>query len=222
MPGTTLKLLQLPEELLLRVFQSLPETQLLVTLPLVCTAFVRLLRLHSPCWAHISFHDMFDTVTCSIEAAAFCKWLQPRAAHMEALTFPVDAYLTRDKTCFTRELLAVLPDSLRELKLQELGTDHTYKAAVQETSHLEMFSHLQQGFQPLQDTVLHLSSLTRLSQLQELSLPLHAPIDKQDLESLGSDPCTSYIWNGDTQLRMAAPNFSSCLQPSCPMPACPC
>ena len=49
-----------------------------------------------------------------------------------------------------------------------------------------MFSHLQQGFQPFQDMVPHLSSLTRLSQLQELSLPLHAPINKHDLESLAA------------------------------------
>ena len=129
---------------------------------------------------------MFSTLTCSIEAAVFCNWLQPRAARLETFTFPVDAYLTRDKTCFTRELIAVLPDSLRTLELQAYRMDESYRAAIEQTSQLEAFSHLQPGFQMLQDTVPHLSYLTRLSQLQDLSLPLHAPIERHDLESLGA------------------------------------
>ena len=186
MPGHCVSLLQLPEELLLAVFERLPKAQLLMTLPLVCKAFARLMRLPSSCWAEANFHSMFDTLTLSIEAAVFCRWLQPRAASLDTFTFPVDAFLLRDNVCFAQQLIAVLPESLTTLKLQTFVTDAKYGVYRQETSHLETFSHLQQGFQLLQDTAPHLASLTRLSKLQELSLPLHVPMDKQDLESLSA------------------------------------
>ena len=186
MTGRCMSILQLPDELLLAVLQRLPKAQLLLNLPLVCKAFARLLKLSSSCWAEGRFHYLLG-VSCSIQGSAFCKWLEPRAAQLDNFLFPVDACVLRDDICITPTLLAILPESLTTLKLQAIGSDLRASQRLKvNASQLTALPHLQHGFQVLQDTAPHLSSLTRLSKLQELSLPLHAPIDKLGLESLGA------------------------------------
>ncbi|KAK9821662.1 hypothetical protein WJX74_005956 [Apatococcus lobatus] len=122
----------------------------------------------------------------SIEGSAFCKWLEPRAAGLESFSFPVDAVMLRNKTCLIQQLLMALPASLTQLRLQGLRPDLTYLMAAKDTSHLDSLPHLHHKFQVLQDTAPHLASLTRLSKLQKLSLPLHAPLDSLNLNSLGA------------------------------------
>ena len=175
-------ILQLPDELLLSILQYLSKSELLLTAPLVCKSFSQLLRLPSCCWTHTRFQKILGKSNCSMAGAAFCKWLQPRAVQLQSFLFPVHACLLRENSCFTSDLLAVLPSCLTTLQLHSNSQDSDECYAANQLQGLQSFSKLE----TLQDLALHLPALSRFSNLRLLSAPMYAQPDSAAYEALVS------------------------------------
>ena len=161
-----LRLVTLPDEILLGLFQHLPLKASVTVLPLVCRSFARLLRLPNPRLGGQEFSLLIAQLKTA-DGHAICKWLPSRMTQRDSFSFPADALRLQYNEGCIPELLELLPISLQQLTLQSTWFDGHHPP-----------------FQRSQDLAPHLSVLARLSQLQKLAVPIHATLDRPGLAAL--------------------------------------
>lgn len=169
----------LPDELLQRIFHYVPDTDLMLALPLVCKTFSRVAKSPSDRWSNLEYSRLFDFRNPNwINAGILCNWLRPRIAKLRWFNCPVDTLKLQDDGCLTQELLSLLPISLQHLSLQCDARDALHAAPRATRYGIETRYHASQDVAP------HVSALARLSNLKQLAVPLHTPLDSASLDSL--------------------------------------
>lgn len=176
-----LSLNQLPQEILLSIVAKLPEAEWITTLPLVSKNFCQLMRLPSSYWKEVRYVRSLKGASKLIDGPGFCKWLRPRLAGLHTFCCAVDTLTLRDDDSLTAMLLPILPSTLKQLRLQCSGVDRSCEANSKTCT-----SQFGPAFKLEQDAAPHLAALTRLSSLQQLSLPLHSSLGSASVECLAA------------------------------------
>lgn len=177
-----LSLDQLPQELLLNIIARLPEAELIASVPLVSKLFSQLMRLPNAFWNEVFYVRTSEGASKLNDGAAFCTWLRPRLAGLDRFCYAVDTLDLRGDESLPEMLIPILPSTLRQLYLQRVGTDGLC-IANSRTSNSRWSG---PAFTRAQDTAPHLAALTRLSNLQHLSVPLHSSLGSVGIDSLAA------------------------------------